>query len=55
MTPENIKQISESEDFIYEKTKCEIVKVRNNNGLALCEVDDLNKILNENTLKQIKD
>lgn len=55
MTPENIKQVSASEDFIYEKTKCEIVKVRNNNGLALCEVDDLNKILNENTLKQIKD
>ena len=55
MTPENIKQVSASEDFFYEKTKCEIVKVRNNNGLALCEVDDLNKILNENTLKQIKD
>ena len=55
MTPENIKQVSASEDFIYEKTNCEIVKVRNNNGLALCEVDDLNKILNENTLKQIKD
>ena len=47
MTPENIKQVSASEDFIYEKTNCEIVKVRNNNGLALCEVDDLNKILNE--------
>ena len=44
MTPENIKQVSASEDFIYEKTNCEIVKVRNNNGLALCEVDDLNKI-----------
>ena len=38
MTPENIKQVSASEDFIYEKTNCEIVKVRNNNGLALCEV-----------------
>ncbi len=55
MTKENIKQISDSEDFIYEKTKCEIVKVRNNNGIALCEVDELNKILDDNTLKDIND
>ena len=55
MTKENIKQISDSEDFIYEKTMCEIVKVRNNNGIALCEVDELNKILDENTLKDIND
>ena len=53
MTRENIKQISDSEDYIYKKTECEIVKVRNNNGLALCEVDNLNKISNENTLKEI--
>ena len=43
MTPENIKQVSESEDFIYEKTNCEIVKVRNNFkkvALNLSEIDD---------------
>lgn len=53
MTKENINQIRVSEDLIYEKTKCEIVKVRNNNGLALCEVDNLNKLLDENILNYI--
>ncbi|WP_299525067.1 ATP-dependent sacrificial sulfur transferase LarE [uncultured Methanobrevibacter sp.] len=53
MTKENINQIRVSEDLIYEKTKCEIVKVRNNNGLALCEVDDLTKLLNQDMLNQI--
>ena len=55
MTKENIKQISDSENFIYEKTNCEIVKVRSNDGVAMCEVDDLNKLLDENTLKDIDD
>ena len=53
MTKENIREISDSEDYIYEKTGCEIVKVRSNNGVAICEVDELKKILNENKLKDI--
>lgn len=53
MTKENIKQISDSEDYIYKKTNCEIVKVRNNNGTATLEIDDLSKLLNEDTLNHI--
>ena len=54
-TREKIERISYCENYILKNTKCEIVKVRDLNELAICEVDNINEILNENKFKQIND
>ena len=46
-TKEKISRISCCENYIMTNTACEIVKVRDLGKYAICEVDNLNEILNE--------
>ena len=55
VTAEKIGRISSSEDYILEKTYCKIVKVRDFETFSICEVDDIDEIINENKFKQIND
>lgn len=50
-----INNISSCEDLILKNTKCEIVKLRDFEDIAICEVDDISSLLNEDTLKLIND
>ena len=52
---EEISKIQSAEDFIAAISKCEIVKVRKNNNDALCEVDEINYLLNKDILNRITD
>jgi len=54
-TKEKIEKISYCEDYILKNTNCEIVKVRDLNGHAICEVDKINEILKDDKFKQIND
>ncbi|AMD16980.1 potassium ABC transporter ATPase [Methanobrevibacter sp. YE315] len=55
VTKEKIDRISCCEDYILANTDCKIVKVRDNETLSLCEVDDINEIIKDNKFKQIND
>ena len=46
-TNEKIKRISCCEDYIYDNTDCEIVKVRDLGEIGIVEVDEINEILSE--------
>ncbi len=54
-TEEKIKRIRECEDYIYNNTNCEIVKVRDLGKFGICEVDNLDEILKEDKFKEIND
>ena len=53
-TPEKIKRISDCEDYIYNNTNCKIVKVRDLGKFGICEVDNLEEILENNKYAQIQ-
>ncbi|MBQ2666712.1 ATP-binding protein [Methanobrevibacter sp.] len=55
ITDEKIKKIRYCEDYILDKTNCEIVKVRDLEENGIVEVDDVNEILKDNAFKQIDD
>lgn len=55
VTHEKINRISSCEDYILEKTNCKIVKVRDFEKFSICEVDDIDEIINENRFKEIND
>lgn len=52
-TKEKIEKISRCENYISENTDCKIVKVRDFEEVSICEVDDINEILNDNKFNQI--
>lgn len=52
-TKEKISRISACEDYILANTDCEIVKVRDFGKFGICEVDNLNEILQEDKFKEI--
>lgn len=52
---EKIEKIRKCEDFIYNNTRCEIVKVRDFGEIGICEVDDISKITSNNEFKLIND
>lgn len=52
-TKEKIKRIRDCEDYIYNNTSCEIVKVRDLGNYGICEVDNLNEILKDNKFMKI--
>lgn len=54
-TPEKIERISHCEDYILSETDCEIVKVRDNEELAIVEVDNLDGIFEDDKYIQIND
>ena len=54
-TNEKIERISHCEDYILSKTDCEIVKVRDNDELAIVEVDSLDEIFKDGKYNQIND
>ena len=54
-TTEKIERISHCEDYILSMTECEIVKVRDNEELAIVEVDNLNEIFEDDKYIQIND
>ncbi|MCC7553583.1 MAG: ATP-dependent sacrificial sulfur transferase LarE [Methanobacteriaceae archaeon] len=47
---DNIKIIQKSEDFIKSNTNAEIVKVRKKDKTAICELDNIDDIINKRTL-----
>ena len=55
VTKEEISKIDSYEKFIKEVSECDVVKVRKYYDSYVCEVDDLDKITDTNTLKQIYD
>ena len=55
VTKEEISKIDSYEKFIKEVSGCDVVKVRKYYDSYVCEVDDLDKITDTNTLKQIYD
>lgn len=55
VTKEKIDRIICCEDYILANTDCKIVKVRDNETLSLCEVDDIKEIIRDNKFKQIND
>ncbi|WP_405306960.1 ATP-dependent sacrificial sulfur transferase LarE [Methanobrevibacter sp.] len=52
-TEEKIKRIRDCEDYIYNNTNCEIVKVRDFGKFGICEVDNINEIIKEDRFKLI--
>ena len=54
-TREKIERIGRCEDYISANTNCEIVKVRDFGELAIVEVDNINKILDNNKFINIDD
>lgn len=52
-TPEKIRKISFSEDYILGNTDCEIVKVRDNGEVGIIEVDDIDEILMDDKYNEI--
>ena len=54
-TREKISKIRHCEDYISSNTKCEIVKVRDLEKIAIVELDDISEILKDNKFKQIND
>lgn len=48
-----IKKIKQAENYIQDNTNCKIIKVRDINNHAICEVDNLDEILNNNKYIQI--
>ncbi len=55
ITPEKIGRISHCEDYILTNTSCEIVKVRDFEKFSICEVDDIDEIMNEHKYSEIND
>ena len=55
VTKEEISKIDSYEKFIKEVSGCDVVKVRKYYDSYVCEVDDLDKITDANTLKHIYD
>lgn len=55
ITPEKVDKIRYCEDFIYRNTDCKIVKLRDLNSYAICEVDNIESLLDMNKLKPIED
>lgn len=55
VTKEEISKIDSYEKFIKDVSGCDVVKVRKYYDSYVCEVDDLDKITDANTLKQIYD
>ena len=55
VTPEKIRRIGSAEDYILSETNCEIVKVRDLEGIGIVEVDDVNEILHDDKYNQIND
>lgn len=54
-TKEKISRISCCEDYILANTSCEIAKIRDLEKYAICEVDNLNEILNDDKYSLIND
>jgi uncharacterized protein len=54
-TNKKIKRISCCEDYIYDNTDCEIVKVRDLGEIGIVEVDEIREILSEDKFNQIND
>ena len=53
ITKEKIEKISYCEDYILNKTQCEIVKVRDFGNAYVCEVDDVGELTDDDKFKQI--
>lgn len=53
VSKEKIERISYCEDYILNNTDCEIVKVRDLGKDALCEVDNINEIINDDKYQLI--
>ena len=53
ITKKKINKIKTSETLIQNLSKVELVKVRDNNGTAICECDDIKPLLNEKLLNTI--
>ena len=54
-TKEKIERISYCENFILDRTNCEIVKVRDLGEIGIIEVDKINEIFHNEQFKQIND
>ena len=54
-TTEKIDKIRRSEDFIYEHTNCEIVKVRDLGKFGICEVDNIDELITKPKFNEIND
>ena len=54
-TKEKIERISYCENFILDRTNCEIVKVRDLGEIGIIEVDKINEIFDKEQYKQIND
>ena len=55
ITADAIARISRAEDYILDKTNCEIAKVRALDGIGIVEVDDIGEILSDERYNQIND
>lgn len=55
ISKEKIEKIKKSEKFLSEKSNCDLVKVRDLNGIGICEVNDLSKITDTNSFNEIND
>ncbi len=55
VTHEKIERISRCEDYVFDNTCCEIVKVRDLGEIGIVEVDKISEILSEDKFKQIND
>jgi uncharacterized protein len=53
LTKKKIQKIQKSEDFIKNHTDCEIVKVREDENIGICEVDKISSLFDENKLDLI--
>lgn len=55
ITKTKINKIQSCEDYILTHTDCEIVKVRDFEEIGMCEVDNINEIIDKNKFKEIND
>ena len=55
MTPENIKQVSESEDFIYEKTKALYIETLGNPNSDVVDIESVAKIAHKHKIPLVVD
>lgn len=55
ITKDKIEKIKKSENFLTEISGCDLVKVRDLDGIGVCEVNDLSKIIDTNSFNKIND
>lgn len=55
VTKDKVEKIKKSENILSKISGCELVKVRDFNEIAMCEVNDFSRIINENSFNEIDD